>query len=222
MATCGSWCRGSVIGFGRRCAKLGSGWIPAKRGTVSMAMSAAEAGATWTEIAEWPEFMDGSMVHAPVDSLRANPFGCTTCTATSGNGAPTGSAPTRCRRAPATACASCRKLPPRSECRAAAVSPARRAVRGPRIVGTTPRRCATSVSDCAQRARCEPLEQAGSVLPSAIIRDVGRARHRSGGWTTDSCATSLCPTTFLSSSPPTAVPCWLPHGSPCRLPHSVL
>jgi hypothetical protein len=38
------------------------------------------------------------VVHAPVDSLRANPFGLLTCTAMCGSGAPTASSTTRVRR----------------------------------------------------------------------------------------------------------------------------
>ena len=37
--------------------------------------AAKEAGANWSELAEWPEFRDGFMAHAPVDTLRANAFG---------------------------------------------------------------------------------------------------------------------------------------------------
>jgi formylglycine-generating enzyme required for sulfatase activity len=46
------------------------------RGAANIAdQSAARAGAPWTDIADWPEFDDGFVVHAPVDALRPNPFG---------------------------------------------------------------------------------------------------------------------------------------------------
>ena len=46
------------------------------RGAANLAdQSAARAGAPWVGIRDWPEFDDGHVVHAPVDSLRANPFG---------------------------------------------------------------------------------------------------------------------------------------------------
>jgi formylglycine-generating enzyme required for sulfatase activity len=48
----------------------------ALRGAANIAdKSAARAGAPWVGIRDWPEFDDGHVVHAPVDSLRANPFG---------------------------------------------------------------------------------------------------------------------------------------------------
>jgi len=37
--------------------------------------SAGRAGLNWPAIADWPEYDDGFPVHAPVDALRANPFG---------------------------------------------------------------------------------------------------------------------------------------------------
>jgi serine/threonine protein kinase/formylglycine-generating enzyme required for sulfatase activity len=46
------------------------------RGAANLAdQSAARAGAPWVGIRDWPDFDDGHVVHAPVDSLRANPFG---------------------------------------------------------------------------------------------------------------------------------------------------
>jgi formylglycine-generating enzyme required for sulfatase activity len=46
------------------------------RGAVNLAdQSAGRAGAPWIGIRDWPEFDDGHVVHAPVDALRANPFG---------------------------------------------------------------------------------------------------------------------------------------------------
>jgi formylglycine-generating enzyme required for sulfatase activity len=37
--------------------------------------SAAQGGARWPAILDWPEFEDGWLVHAPVDALLPNPFG---------------------------------------------------------------------------------------------------------------------------------------------------
>jgi formylglycine-generating enzyme required for sulfatase activity len=46
------------------------------RGVANLGDQAAKrAGAAWGEIADWPEFDDGYPAHAPVDALRANPFG---------------------------------------------------------------------------------------------------------------------------------------------------
>ncbi|MBI5362396.1 MAG: formylglycine-generating enzyme family protein [Planctomycetes bacterium] len=46
------------------------------RGNVNLAdQTAAKAGASWADIKDWPELEDGWVVHAPVGSLAANPFG---------------------------------------------------------------------------------------------------------------------------------------------------
>ena len=46
------------------------------RGAANLAdQAAARAGATWTHIADWPDYDDGFAVHAPVDALAPNPFG---------------------------------------------------------------------------------------------------------------------------------------------------
>ncbi len=46
------------------------------RGAVNVAdQSAARAGAPWVEIRDWPDLDDGYVVHAPIDTLRPNPFG---------------------------------------------------------------------------------------------------------------------------------------------------
>jgi len=37
--------------------------------------SAARAGATWGDIADWPDFDDGYPLHAPIGTFSANPFG---------------------------------------------------------------------------------------------------------------------------------------------------
>jgi formylglycine-generating enzyme required for sulfatase activity len=37
--------------------------------------AATRAGATWQDIADWPELDDGYPVHAPVDTLAPNPYG---------------------------------------------------------------------------------------------------------------------------------------------------
>ena len=45
-------------------------------GAVNIADQAARrGGAVWTDISKWPELDDGYVVHAPVDTYRANPFG---------------------------------------------------------------------------------------------------------------------------------------------------
>jgi len=55
-------------------------WTGADResaiGAINVAdRAAAELGARWTAIAYWPELHDGHGLHAPVNALRANPFG---------------------------------------------------------------------------------------------------------------------------------------------------
>ena len=46
------------------------------RGAANLADgSAARFSPNWEEIDEWTEYEDGHVVHAPVDSMRANPFG---------------------------------------------------------------------------------------------------------------------------------------------------
>ncbi len=46
------------------------------RGSVNIAdLSAKRAGATWRETMDWPDFDDGFPRYAPINSLRANPFG---------------------------------------------------------------------------------------------------------------------------------------------------
>lgn len=46
------------------------------RGAANLAdQAAASAGARWATIADWPDFRDGFVVAAPVDTLRANPYG---------------------------------------------------------------------------------------------------------------------------------------------------
>jgi formylglycine-generating enzyme required for sulfatase activity/serine/threonine protein kinase len=45
-------------------------------GSINLADGAAgAAGASWSAIQDWPELQDGWVVHAPVGSFRANPFG---------------------------------------------------------------------------------------------------------------------------------------------------
>lgn len=55
-------------------------WTGAEResliGAANLAdATAAREGASWDELAEWPEFEDGFSVHAAVGSLLPNPFG---------------------------------------------------------------------------------------------------------------------------------------------------
>jgi serine/threonine protein kinase/formylglycine-generating enzyme required for sulfatase activity len=55
-------------------------WTGAKRdslrGAANLAdQTAAKSGATWADIRDWPELEDGYVVHAPVDTLRANGWG---------------------------------------------------------------------------------------------------------------------------------------------------
>src|SRR5262245_14954565 len=55
-------------------------WTGAKKesleGAANLAdQSAARIGAPWSGIADWPELDDGWVVHAPVNTFRANPFG---------------------------------------------------------------------------------------------------------------------------------------------------
>jgi formylglycine-generating enzyme required for sulfatase activity len=46
------------------------------RGSLNIAdQAAARAGGEWPQIKDWPDFDDGWPVHAPVGSMRANPFG---------------------------------------------------------------------------------------------------------------------------------------------------
>ena len=46
------------------------------RGAVNIAdRSGARAGGDWPDVAEWPDLDDGHGVHAPVNTLWANPFG---------------------------------------------------------------------------------------------------------------------------------------------------
>ena len=46
------------------------------RGAVNLAdATAAKSGAPWPTLGDWPEFEDGYTVHAPVDTMRPNPFG---------------------------------------------------------------------------------------------------------------------------------------------------
>jgi formylglycine-generating enzyme required for sulfatase activity len=46
------------------------------RGRANLAdQAAAEAGAQWKYISDWPTFYDGYVVHAPVDEFAPNPFG---------------------------------------------------------------------------------------------------------------------------------------------------
>jgi formylglycine-generating enzyme required for sulfatase activity len=55
-------------------------WTGAERDSLRGAVNlpdhtAAMAGVTWSDIADWPDLEDGFVVQAPVDTLRPNPFG---------------------------------------------------------------------------------------------------------------------------------------------------
>jgi formylglycine-generating enzyme required for sulfatase activity len=46
------------------------------RGAANLAdITGRQLGVEWSGSVQWPDFEDGYMVHAPVDTLRANPFG---------------------------------------------------------------------------------------------------------------------------------------------------
>ncbi len=55
-------------------------WTGSERGSLAGAINvadqyAARGGATWATIEDWPELADGWVVHAPIGTFRANPFG---------------------------------------------------------------------------------------------------------------------------------------------------